>query len=1325
VTEGEAGKEAEGAKTAEAHRAIILKRFTDAENAEYNKTSKAAYEVQDLKADNPGDYEDLHELYDVRTAGHSVLVSRKTADAPWHFEDDNNQTYWTPSGKTKEEAFEHAADIARDLEHASEYEKRRKSFDETGAASTIYDLSKELALPKGWTLKDTAISESSHYWMVEGPDGTTYKLRVSDHEANIFREKEFGGNDGVFYAKPLTPETFNDAMKRMEDWIRETDLEDRKAQKADAALTSGAAGIKTPLETPSSAESGAGLRSTPSQEGQLNAARMTSSSTAGDVALRTVPPIKSSRMVSEATQPQSAEPVKPENEISLAGAVGMGGALRTENLSPGGPAEQTLLDTLRNFSPKGAQSGLTTVPMAERLADTVTGIKTGLQNWWLRTRAASEQTKRLLFGLGPEATGDYWSTKRELLKDKQVNEGTSLRVIKEGARLAPDPLVRKAMGKFAEASMFDNPDEMLGEWANGSQRVATRRQYEMARQLTPEQKKVAHQAVQFFLGKGEELKNAGLLSHLIEDYAGQHMVDFRHNESPAEMNALRADLASGKLNTNFRYALKRTFQTEYDLERAGYKLKTTDLFDKLANYVKTANNVLANRAAVKEWMNGESADGRPLFASGLSRRLVEATDGRPNPALFVNPKVRPHPKIKDAEGNDVDVSGEYVKLEHPAFKKWQWVEMDPESGRTVWVQGDVWAHKSIAGDLRNTLEGSTLYSRIPGVSTLTRVNSQAKGIKLVGLFHHVKTDTHALFHMTMPWKFYARKLDLNDPWTQQKMRWGVTYFEPNGSELFSEGLASSSVLQKLAGVTGKVGEAVTGSEAFGRAVNIGERLKNYQEFLFQHHIPLVKDAVFEDAYRRNLQRYSRNPAGARGAVTQMMRYVPVVRKFRPVLTNDQIGQLSAHQMNSAFGLVSWRLYGINPTFQHVLRLSLLAPDFQAAQTAFMAQLMSRTGAEQRMAAAIMVGTVYTTARILNEIFDKNPHWEAKHAFSVIYGNRAYGFRTVASDVVRAFTSTSQFVYHKLAPLPSALGEWLTGIDVLGRKETRGRAYVNMAERLVPIPLTPRSDLNFVEGAMAGTFGYYENRYSAVSDLRGKARHWMKWNKDPKLQAAAAAQTQSSYPESAYLKLDHELQDGQLPAAAKEYNALLDAGKTTKEILQRFSLTRPFITGDRATDLRFQMSFSPVDQRLYQQATALRAKQYQALLRVIPREQLRAAITPTPQRVKDFMLQRLGASDMQIAFNKLELGDAIQVWEAANDRQKVALAPFLVQKEEAKFNALSQQVRSGRLNQTVAAVQTEAIAREVRLVAPYWRRAANPGAPAAGVNGTNRSAMMRQ
>lgn len=886
----------------------------------------------------------------------------------------------------------------------------------------------------------------------------------------------------------------------------------------------------------------------------------------------------------EAEQPApQPEPAKPAGPGDLSGPGSPAATQPSDPAAAGLTEEAQLMDALKGV-PLTDKSGRTTISMADHLADLKTTGRDMLTKWWARTKAGAEQYKRLLFG-APLSEDTFWGVKKDWAADRQVNSGVAREMIEQGKRSVPKPLMRQAMGKYAQALAFDDPEATLREWATGAKLARNRAQYEAAQRLTPDQKHQVKLALLYYEAKGSELQKLGLLNELIENYSGQHMVDMR-NSAPPEMNQLRADLIRGTFNTNFKYGLRRVFETEYALEQKGYTLKTTDLFDKLANYAKSANDVLADRKAIRRWMEGDTPDGKPLFATGQHRQPIQ---GEGNQALLVNPKVRPDPtwippesreqakaldrqisnlrakaaKAKKADNEDfdyegtaaqiaelrdqknalaVDISGEYVKIDHPAFKKWQWAETDPE-GKQIFVQGDVWVHKSIADELKNTFGRSHLYD-IPGVDTATRVNAQLKGLKLVGAFHQVKTDVHAFTHLVNP--FSAPRVDPHDPFVFQALRDGLQLFETRNAEMFSEGLSSSSLIQKIPG--------------------IGPVLRSYQEFLFQDHIPAVKLATYRAALARNLKRYGGK------------------------LDEGAIRQITATQVNSAYGELNWKLLGVNPTFLHGLRLALLAPDFQAAQHGFVAQMLTRFGGENRMSAAIMVAGVYTISRILNQIFDGNPHFEPKRAFGVVIGGREYGIRTIASDAMRVFSDTSQYIYHRLAPVLSSVAEYVSKTDTLGRKETSTQALKNIGLRALPMPVTPRADLSFMESAMASTFGYYTKRASPVTDAAQLATKWRKAH-DPKWSDEV-----TQYPISDYVLLRQALEDDNTARARSELVALLKT-RIIDDIKEVLSQERPF-TGSETLEPAFLASLSPTERATVAKARTEQKTTYAKFLRLL-------------------------------------------------------------------------------------------------------------------------------
>lgn len=192
-----------------------------------------------------------------------------------------------------------------------------------------------------------------------------------------------------------------------------------------------------------------------------------------------------------------------------------------------------------------------------------------------------------------------------------------------------------------------------------------------------------------------------------------------------------------------------------------------------------------------------------------------------------------------------------------------------------------------------------------------------------------------------------------------------------------------------------------------------------------------------------------------------------------------------------------------------------------------------------MAAAIMIASVYTGARVLNQIFDDDPHFELKRAFSVVHGKREYGIRTIATDAQRAVSDTAQYIYHRLSPILSATAEGLTRTSAMGKKETGAESLKQIGYRALPIPVTPRPDIGFIDNAISSTLGVYEKRHSAVSDMLQTAHDWKKAN-DPAYQAGAV-----QYPESAYGPIRNALADNDLKSARAEYNKLRQSHSPSK------------------------------------------------------------------------------------------------------------------------------------------------------------------------------------
>lgn len=716
---------------------------------------------------------------------------------------------------------------------------------------------------------------------------------------------------------------------------------------------------------------------------------------------------------------------------------------------------------------------------------------------------------------------------------------------------------RVAMNNYGEAAMVGadtgkSAEEILSGWA-GKSKDAAKVGYENALKLSDRQKGIVEEVRSAYNELGRKLEKEGLLKKFVEDYVGAHFVDKKY---AGKLGTLMADMQTGKLDKSFKYAMKRIYQAEFDLEQAGFKLKTKDIGEKLSAYNFSAKRVIADRRWVKDMSDRVAADGNNwLTPSGIGK-VVKDQDAEQS-TIFVKPS-----GVSTAD---------YVKVDHPALRAWKWVTKT-EQGDDVMYEGDLWVHKEYADDVKNILGRSKLYD-IPGVDLLTQANAEAKGMKLVGAFHQVTTQVMALALGVKPWSL--AKIDIKNSLHQLGIEAGLKVSNFAEQAIFSEGLASGSFLHKALDI------AIPGAE-------LGSRLRGYQEYLFNDLIPRIKMASFEKVYARNMQRYGAASeqvyfkgaiAKARFQLAESMRQVPGLGGLRKQLSNAEIAQLSANQVNYFFGELNWKLMATNPTFQHSLRLALMAPDFQTARFGTVVQALGRMGAEQRSAIAVLAASTYTIPRIANMMLNNgDPKFD--QPFSVVTGGRTFSVRTIPTDLLRGITDTTQFMYHRLAPWASNAIELLTGRDYRGVKVPFAERLGDVGKSFVPIPLTPPKDIswtNQLENAMGLVVRRAPSASSSVLNLASDFKS-QEAKTNPKVASEIARANQETYAESDYRKLNLALQDKN-PSQIKQeiQNLVTQKGKTIRDITKYYASmpNKPF-TGSRMLEGKFLQQLGPED-----------------------------------------------------------------------------------------------------------------------------------------------------
>ena len=714
----------------------------------------------------------------------------------------------------------------------------------------------------------------------------------------------------------------------------------------------------------------------------------------------------------------------------------------------------------------------------------------------------------------------------------------------------PDALSREAITNYVEA---DGDPTVLQQRADASS-LEHKSGYLAAMDLPPEQKVVAENVRQYFDAMLQQAKNEGVLEAGVENYIN-HMWQ-RPNKFT---RALLADAVGGKLSKNFQFARKRIFDSFFEGEQAGYAPLTKDFVKLLGVYDLSFRKMLGDRAFIKGLREAKAPDGEPVTRfSGMVRRITNGADLPPS-AYLIRSRAMPE-AAETADGRP------YIPFDHPALRGWKFVYQG-KGATPTYFESDMLVHPDHAAFLKRILGTSWFRQGVQRkvFQPIFKAGAFAKQTRLsLSLFHLNQEGLHALFHRTNPYNL--PEINFDDPTQSRLIRGGLVVSDYSAQELFAEGLRGGGLVSKIPG--------------------LGGAQTWFNEVLFKDYIPRLKMAMALHAYERNVGRY-------------------------PTLSPDVIAELTAQQANAAFGELNYKLMGRSPFVQDLLRLTLLAPDFLEARSSFLGQALKPYGAEQRTALLLGAGTMYITARLLNQWLDNDPHWELKHAFSVIYNGREYQLRSVMGDAASAFSDPWRFVTNRLSPWSRAGWHFATRRDFRGIKMSALDQIKDAASWLVPIPTGSQlgepvrsvSDwVSAIPQRILGSAGVSNKpSESPVQIMYQNAVSFKKRIDDPKVQAEVQRADQESHVMADYQQLDRALTVNDRERAVEEMIVLMkDKGKTDRDISKYYrNLPRRPFTGSRALDKAWMDQLSQAEQNQLGNAVDQRQRMSDLALDLLP------------------------------------------------------------------------------------------------------------------------------
>lgn len=606
--------------------------------------------------------------------------------------------------------------------------------------------------------------------------------------------------------------------------------------------------------------------------------------------------------------------------------------------------------------------------------------------------------------------------------------------------------------------------------------------YDLARKLTPAQLDFANRVRQNLEQDLELSYQHGLVRTAHENYITHIWGEEPSSNEPVNTRKFQSN--SGQFDTNVSFAKRRTFGSAFDGEVLGYKLKTDDPVELMANYrYKTAKAIAARDFMERLYDKGlRLPDGRAMVAGTGTGTTIHDDE---KPSTFVDPKRGRATRISSKLTAEMEENGELhdhlmkgtvrqlamesVRLpddvQEQLRKNPQELQDRLQSGelkkapgedgeifgvRPVygWETGDYKAidHPAfrdwffatnaadnspvfVKGDLRVHPDAAEFLKRAVGADRSPirdlRIGDVAVGKKLLNLSSQAKHLTLSLspFHLVQE-GLRAVMTGINP--------FGKLDFDLENDSALQQGVVHGLTLLRHPGELESYQEGVSSHSAvINKIPGLRQAQGGLQHFLFDKYIPGLKSRAYKSLYERY-----------RGAY--------------PEMSATEAATNAAAHTNEVFGGLNYAQMGRSLASQDAARMALLAPDWLESEVRSLHRAIDpKRGAIMRQDLARISLFTFAAARVLNLLTTGQAHPEAP--FGVVLpgqkgeDDKVFSFRTLPVDLVHAMSDPRQFIAGRVNPLtvrPTIEG--ITGRDYFGRKVTPGQEVRDFASNIVPI-----------------------------------------------------------------------------------------------------------------------------------------------------------------------------------------------------------------------------------------------------------------------------------
>lgn len=669
-----------------------------------------------------------------------------------------------------------------------------------------------------------------------------------------------------------------------------------------------------------------------------------------------------------------------------------------------------------------------------------------------------------------EAAGQL--TRKLGRKEKRRLLGAIFRWVDTGGdkeRLAQQIDALKASSEFKENYSAKEQAEILAR-------------YDLARKLTPAQVDFAKRIRQNLEQDLEFSYQHGLVRQAHENYITHIWGEEPSTNEPVNTRKFQSN--SGQFDTNVTFAKRRTFGSAFDGEVLGYKLKTDDPVELMANYrYKTAKAIAARDFMERLYDKGlRLPDGRAMVALSGSGETINDDE---RPSTFVDHNRMRSTRISTKMVAEMEKSGELQdhltngtirqlamesvrlpeKVQEQLRKNPEELQARMESGelkkapgedgeifgvRPVygWETGDYkhidhpafrgWQFATnaadgspvfVKGDLRVHPDAAEFLKRAVGADRSPlrdlRIGDVHVGQKLMKLSSEAKHLTLSLspFHLVQE-GLRAVMTGINP--------FGKLDFDLEHDTALQQGVVHGLTLLRHPGELESYQEGVSShSSVINKIPGLREIQGGLQHFLFDRYIPGLKARGYKSLFERYRAEY-------------------------PEMSTSQAAAAAAAHTNEVFGGLNYAQMGRSLASQDAMRMGLLAPDWLESEVRLLHRAVDpKRGAIMRQDLARISLYTFAAARVLNLLTTGNAHPEAP--FGVVLpgqkgqDDKVFSFRTLPVDMMHAMSDPRQFLAGRVNPLTVRPGiEGITGRDYFGRKVTPGQEFRDAVTGVVPI-----------------------------------------------------------------------------------------------------------------------------------------------------------------------------------------------------------------------------------------------------------------------------------